>query len=505
MATASDALNRDMQAEYFDASRALEARALEEWREEARHAEHVRLVDSDKHAVLVDGVLASRFHPDVYEQLRRELRINLTTNILQEVCGKSLREFSAGLGVDMVGPVADEPVPGFAEMADVVEMEDLAKALKRPYFLHKRVCVMPQLCGREREFEWVILTPESFFCTHVDGEMVALTVVDRIHGARGEDIERFTVWTNAQISVFHMQNGKHTLVNQQPNPYGAILAHVFDGQNQGRRLAELAVLESSWLTWQQLTARTQVKVLAGEFGEKFQSGQRIHQTAVINLGDVQNVNVLDFQTDMKAFDDIMVSRPRMRACIHAGLPPDDLDGGAAVTSGEQIRMRYLDRDEKVLERQHTLVGVLHECWELAWAFLYVEASRAGVADDGTVVTLPPVDGLLIEGGTTVLPPGEPFSDEVPAGMPDPEEYHLRLNPAEPPLTETEVERETRVTFMVANGYKNRAEIMMEVDPDLSSEEAHARVLLNLQMEQDIKNAYKLGQMVRQLPSGGGNG
>lgn len=502
MATASDALNRDMQAEYYDASRALEARALEEWREEARHAEHVRLVDSDKHAVLVDGVLASRFHPEVYEQLRRELRINLTTNILQEVCGKSLREFSAGLGVDMVGPVADEPVPGFAEMADVVELEDLAKDIKRPHFLHSRVCVMPQLCGREREFEWVILTPESFLCTHVDGEMVALTVVDRIHGARGEDIERFTVWTAQQISVFHMQNGKHVLVSQQPNPYGAIPTHVFKGQDNERRLAELAVLESSWLTYQQLSGRLQLKMLAGEFGEKFQSGQRQYPGAVISLGDVENVNVLDFQTNMQAFDDIMVSRPRMRACIHAGLPPDDLDGGAAVTSGEQIRMRYLDRDEKVLERQHTLVGVLHECWELAWSFLYVEASRAGVADDGTVVTLPPVDGLLVEGGTTVLPPGEPFSDEVPAGMPDPEEYHLRLNPAEPPLTETEAERETRITYNVTNGYQSRIEAMMERDPDLDAETAQARLLANLKMEQDIKNAYKLGEMVRKLPSAG---
>ena len=87
-------------------------------------------------------------------------------------------------------------------------------------------------------------------------------------------------------------------------------------------------------------------------------------------------------------------------------------------------------------------------------------------------------------------------------MPDPEEYHLRLNPAEPPMTETEAERETRITYNVTNGYQSRIEAMMERDPDLDAETAQARLLANLKMEQDIKNAYKLGEMVRKLPSAG---
>lgn len=477
-------------------------REFNERREEARDVRHVWCGEFGH---LVDRELLQRFHPDTYVKLKLDQGVSTAENLVHDLVEQLAVGWSEGSEQVLLDPDGN-PVssPALQRFLDVLDLDPLMEELERLGWLYRGLFIMPQvvedeLTGR-RAFEWAIHTPETFdlLADEDSPRRWCEVVLYGTYNCKGVTRQTATIiGKEGWIKLGEFSDGRWENLGSDGNVFLTVPGIFYRGlpskrqlwgEAWGGRLAERTIEVNAWLTYQKLLAAGYLKTLAGDFKEgDFPSGQYTRHGAVLKTGSAGEMQLLDYTTDLAAFNAAQVQDPMVRSYVSVGLAAESFRQGNVAESGAALRMRNHNRDRGAVKRRPFLKACAEDLFRMAWWVLYVELTRKN--PDGTA--LPPIDGLLtLPNGQQVLPPYAPpvqGVDPVPKGR----EYRFVVNPREISYPEAEADRQAKLLFDIGRGYTNDVEEMMRLDPDLTAEQALDKVKSNKGITATLANGAKL--------------
>lgn len=460
----------------------------------------IRTVEENKYGSYVVDFLARKFHRSIFVKLALDGGINTEDNVLRDLADRICVGFSRGVKSRLWGPdnqIVESPEFAAFTGPKVLNLSAVGAALERKTKMYGPCWLAPWIAYSERLGERRmgvrIHTPETYDLIGDPSnpyDYIGVILFDDIMvrkswGTGEQKRMRATIWTREKWWQYvEDERGGFNAVGGNiagnDNPYKTIPGIRASDSDElecmwpyadGSRWAEATVRTAAWETYKDHLGASQVKSLIGEFDDTFPAGQVVRQAGAVALGKTQNVQMIDWQTNLKEFDDAMIQTRKARQAGAAHLPMDEFAQTIVPESGTARRLRNADRDADVVRRQGPLKRALEEMYALAWWMAYVEMGRAGA---------PPIRGL------TALPPGAPpFAgfDPVPNGR----AFTATVDPEDINYAETETERQQRLTFNVAQGYQDRVEEMRRINPNLSEDEADALIIARLAKEAVLQN------------------
>jgi hypothetical protein len=481
---------------------------------------------------LVSNLLKSRYADGVFAELKMEAGISQRYNVMRDVLDKCDVTISEGAEYSLT--TDDEKAnEALQRLMRVSHFTATLQTVSRKGWLHQATCVMPRVvwCDRlqKRVLELCVLDPSRFDLVSMDydsGTWDVLVVYGECD-ASGVPRER-TLWTSRGYAEQELNAKTNKWMTEEvgPNPFGVVPAVVFKPvQNccwwheaYGVQLAEHTIAANSAETFIDYLMSTQVKVLSGEL-DNMGKGQVLRPAGVINLGNAQNINMLDFNTDVAKLIDAYVERERRAGAQAVGLSGAEWSQIASDTSGVAMKIHFWSRDRGAIARRGWLVDGAKELYWLMLQVLWYELGSAqpltfeDVREDGTVVEstevmVLPIDGFdggwvpgPLDAPNTFTPPKPsdvlpPF--DVGVGMHDqPVKLQIDIRDVSYPLTTAEVIADD--DNRLARGWAKRAEIMQERNPDLTLKEAAARVKANLTDEAQMQKIATTATRPQPLP------
>ncbi len=384
----------------------------QDFHERARIARYVREVHEGTCEHHVDKALKSRYHVDTYAALKIQSGIQTHNRLLSDVLGKVCVGFENGATYALVG-TDGEPVESveFDSLMGVARYNELLRALDVLTELHPRVAVMPAVHMNPdtgtRYFHHVVLTPESFNAITAEHDPTKLIQFDVYceEVRDGKVVQCKHSWTALEFVKYSMGRGSKWVEEERvDNPYGRINVVLF-GRNApvtslwcdvpGKMLADKQVEANCWETMLSYQGSGQIKVLAGEF-KGFPQGQALRHAGVIDVGNAENIGLLDFQTDVAGFVTTFISRLRKEAAVALGLSGDEFDASTQPPSGESLKMKYWARDRYALQKRGFLVSALKDLYALTLVVLDVQLRVAGEGAIDDVGALPPEGNFVVD-------------------------------------------------------------------------------------------------------------
>ena len=461
----------------------------------------------------VKARLRASFNEQTYQEMHVESGIADYLNIARDVEDRACTEWNDGATYSLLN--GNVPVDGvdalrFDRVMNVLNYDVLGLTLARGIFRHPGMFVVPTVLDDpntgKRVFRHVVGTPADFNLVPHQQYPALYVQMDLYWWHEDETGARRRCkrsWTSEEYRDFVLRDERWDPMGPAiPNPYGRIPGRFYRREPcltrlwadaYGSMLADVTIEANAAETLINYQARTQIKVLGGEF-EAFPSGQVLAQARAINYGKGENFNVLDFQTDLVGLDEVTVNRKRRRALVSCGLPGDELDGGGGANeSGAARRARYEDRDRLAKARRRLLVAGLQEQYWLDLMVLHYALREGGPPIEGigaTVADLAPYATLdeKREDGTLVASAPIPLAEQP---------YRFVVNPRERQYRLTQDETEKEALFALEHGLKTDADLYRElIDPDATEEEAANIVRRNKQINATQRNqpAMALGAM-----------
>lgn len=439
----------------------------------------------------VTAALQKRYHPETFLQLKFNHGVQTHNRLGSDVLSKLAVGWQQGASYSLIGPdnapVEDPAFPAFIKAMDV---DNRMRAVEALVFQHRAVLVAPTVvhddATGQRRFVLEVYTPEHFNLIPAHEDRTGYTAVV-LYGQcyhNGRAYERRVTWTHDEYTEEESADGQRwTVEDRGPNPYKIIPATVFrmsapvDSpwvESFGEMLAEKTIEANCWETVLGFKGSSQIKVLAGQF-TAFPPGQNLRDAGVVNIGDAENIQTLDFQTDLAGFARVMIDRLRQQAAVTVGLGADEFEQTGVPPSGEALKMRYWKRDQVALLVRHHLVESLRQLYWVALTVAWHELKAVGKTDtEGEVI--PPISNL------TALPPYLPDQ---------PDAYKIQVDPAEIAYPELAQEIQNRTDWMLQKGLTSRAELMQRENPDLDPAQAQAAVRANLLQEAEYSNPGRM--------------
>jgi len=437
-------------------------------------------------ACFVNDVYARHFHENVRELLKAQfnaetfeamqLDIRTSINVLADVVNKLAVAWAEGATYALTDEAGDydDADGAFSSFLSVAGFDDLGRALDRKTELHPRIAVGPRVCMQERSgrrvFTWSVYDPSSFMLMPSEDNPSDFVELDTYGWTTVNGVRRQSkvLWRSDVVCKMVLnQQQRWEILSEEENPYGVIPFVLFAGCNPvdelwppciGSEMADVTVSVCAAETMLANQSLSQIKVLAGEFKD-FPRGQNARQCGLINVGDAQNLNLLDYQTNVPQFSDVFVQRPRRNALSSVDLPSDEFDATGMPPSGEALKMRYSNRDRRAVhKRPHLKKSMV----ELFWMSQHVLATKFNEADKDGVVR-------QIEGITSLIPYDA-------ATMTSSLTFSIDVNEITYP--ELAAERAAAEDRDLSLGLTNLAELYMRRNPDATREQAMQAVVLN---------------------------
>lgn len=428
----------------------------------------------------VTAALQKRYHPETFLQLKFNHGVQTHNRLASDVLSKLAVGWQQDASYSLTGPdnlpVEDPAFPAFIKAMDV---DNRMRAVEWLVFQHSAVLVAPTVvhddATGQRRFVLEVYTPEHFNLIPAHEDRTGYSAVV-LHGQcyhNGRAYERRVTWTHDEYTEEESADGQRwTLEERGPNPYKIIPATVFrmsapvDSpwvESFGTMLTEKTIEANCWETVLGFKGSSQIKVLAGQFAA-FPPGQNLRDAGVVNIGDAENIQTLDFQTDLAGFAKVMIDRLRQQAAVTVGLGADEFEQTGVPPSGEALKMRYWKRDQVALLVRHHLVESLRQLYWVALTVAWHEL-RAG-----------PISNL------TALPPFLPNQ---------PDAYKIQIDPAEIAYPELAEEIQNRTDWRLTKGLTSRSELMQKENPDLDPVQAQAAVRANLIQEAEYSHPGRM--------------
>lgn len=445
----------------------------------------------------VTTTLLRRYHENTFRQLKFDQGVSTHNMLMRDTVEKIAVEWQNGAEYSLIDANGEEVEEDtLAAFVDAMCLDNVILDVTKLIRIHRMIGVLPCAVLNEatgmRKFSLCIYTPENMTLIPSRHDRCGYAGV-RLYGSFFENGKRCyhrIDWTVSQYAEFISRDGKrYTEVDRQENPYGCIPVQMFQmqrshdspwGTSYGPQLAEKTVEANCLETVLGFKGSSQVKVLGGNFND-WPPGQYLRDAGVVNYADAQNIQVLDFQTDLASFANVMIERLRRQAAIAVGLGADEFDQTGIPPSGEALKMRYWKRDQQAMIIRNHVVESVQKLYWIALQVAWVEQKRTG-QDDGHGRTLPPVENL-----PSKLPP---YVEK------NPDAFKFFCDPREVTYPELARERQAMVDWQLQKGLTSRAELMREQNPDLSEEQAEEQVRENLIAEADFNNPGRMALEVR---------
>jgi hypothetical protein len=440
----------------------------------------------------VTAALQRRYHPDTFRQLKFDQGVATHNRLMQDVVGRLAVEWQDGADytlTDSAGEdVAEDLLRGFL---DALGVDNIMREVGRLVRVHPAVLVMPAAVFDEatgtRLAKLCIYTPEHVTLlpskenhTGFAGFVVSSEYTDE----KGKEIGRRVRWTKYDVTEWVAKEaGRWVQTLNAPNPYGLLPGTLFRMgapvhcpwvDNFGEMLAEKTIEANCWETLLGFKGSSQVKVLGGPL-TAWPQGQVLRDAGIVNFGEASNASVLDFQTDLAGFAEVMIERLRRQACLGVGLGLDEFDQTGTPPSGESLKLRYFKRDQQARMVRGHLVESLRQLYWVALTVLWHETARTG-GDVARISNLP-----------AQLPPY--VAD-------DPLAFTFRVDPREVTYPELAAEYQAQTDWKLAKGLIARTDLMRRENPDLDHEGAEAAVRGNLIAEAEFNNPGRMALEVR---------
>ena len=354
----------------------------------------------------VTDALQVRYHPETFRQLKFNVGVQTHNRLAADIVSKIAVGWQEDAQYSLTGPdgesVEDPAFPAFLTAMDV---DNRMRAVEALVQVHPAVAVAPMAVttNGQRRFVLEVFTPAGFDLipsledrTGYAGVMLYGECVDN-----GRAMQRRVTWTATTYQEEYSQDGGRWVVRAQgPNPYGLIPVVLFRRSapvdspwvdNFGTMLCEKTIEANCWETVLGFKGSSQIKVLAGQFAA-FPPGQNLRDAGVINIADAENIQVLDFQTDVAGFANVMIERLRKQAAVSVGLGADEFEATGTPPSGESLKMRYWKRDQAALITRHHLVESLRQLYWVALTVAWHALQETG-KDDGHGGVVPPLSNV----------------------------------------------------------------------------------------------------------------
>lgn len=445
----------------------------------------------------VTDTLMRRYHPDTFRQLKFDQGVSTHNMLMRDTVEKIAVEWQNGAEYSLIDANGEEVEEDtLAAFVSAMCLDNVILDVTKLIRIHRLIGVLPCAVLNEatgmRKFSLWIYTPENMTLIPSKYDRCGYAGV-RLYGSHFDGQRRVyhrIDWTKDQYAEFESRDGKrYTEIDRQENPYGCIPVQMFQmqrshdspwGSSYGQQLAEKTVEVNCWETVLGFKGSSQIKVLGGQFSD-WPAGQYLRDAGIVNYGDSDNTAILDFQTDLAGFANIMIERLRRQAAIAVGLGADEFDQTGIPPSGEALKMRYWKRDQQAMIIRNHVVESVQKLYWIALQVAWVEQKRTG-QDDGHGRTLPPVENLPAK-----LPP---YVEK------NPDAFKFFCDPREVTYPELARDRQAMVDWQLQKGLISRAELMREQNPDLSEEQAEEQVRENLIAEADFNNPGRMALEVR---------
>lgn len=418
--------------------------------------------------------LRNRYHPETFAQLRVNHGVQTWNNVLRDLVTRLAVAWSEGATYYLTATDGSEYAgPEFSDFLRQAEFTNLMKRMDVMTELHPRVLVGPDVVPNaqtgKRKLVWRVCAPGQFYAETVSGTGVVREVA--VYGEEerhGRIVRTKREWSAEEVESYTEQNGSWVLQAREDNPYRCIPFVLFGRDKPvsslwcdvpGPALADVTIEVCAWETFLGYIGSGQIKVLSGEL-EQLPSGQSLHHAGVVSLGNAQNINMLDFQTDVERFVRVYINRMRDAAAISVGLDPQDYIIGADQPSAVSLDRRHWNRDKRARNKRSFLVSYLTELYWVTQQFLSVQMAMADSE---------PIEGLA------ALPPYDAATGDT-KGL----SFSVDVNEIQYP--ESVDERAKREDRDLALGLTNRAEMYLQRNPDLTMQQAAEAVLRNAQVE-----------------------
>lgn len=426
-------------------------------------AQYVNAVFRRDFASYVHDRLKKQYNPETFAQMKVDVHTDV--NVLADILAKLCRSWSEGATYtlnDDAGEYGD-PDGAHSEFLAAAKLDVLGDALDVFTELHPRIAVGPMVCKQERSglrvFRWAIHDPSTFNLVRDDDNPVDFKGLDTYGWCDHLGVQRRakTAWRSEYVAeMFLNDRGKWETLSEDVNRYGVVPFVLFGGSEPsnspwlpclGEELADVTVAVCCAETVLANKSLAQVKVLAGEFKD-FPRGQVLKQGGVIEVGNTQNISVLDYQVDTARDAEVHIQRPRRNALVSVGLSVDEFEQTGTPASGEALKMRYAARDRRAVNKRKFLRASMVE---LFWMAQHVLAYQMTASDD---------DGLVrpIAGIGSLIP-----YDSVARASP----LRLSIDVNEVTYPELAAERAAAEDRLLQQGRTNLAELYMRDNPDVT--------------------------------------
>jgi len=441
----------------------------QDFQDRSREARRVQEVYEGCFGHQVEASLRSRYHTETFNQLKIQHGIQTHNRLINDILGKVCVAFAGGCKYSLKRESQVLADDAFAAFLNVADYDNLLKMLDQMTECHRGVWVMPAVhddgASGMRRFHHLVLTPDWFNLIPAPDDPTAyvqLDVYSEEWSADGRNCEKYKhSWSADEVVKYKMWQGGWMMVQAKPNPYGIIPGVLFRRNRPlttlwadvpGPMLAQKTVEANCWETMVSYQGSGQVKFLAGEF-KNWPQGQVLRHAGVVDVGDAENINVLDLQTDVDGFIAAFISRLRSDAAVAMGLGADEFSASGTPPSGESLKMRYWARDRYAMNKRSFMVEDLKKLYADTLVVLDVNMRMVrddDAAEEGEPATLGPIMGI----------------DALP-----PEDAELMVDPNEVTYPELATERMARDDWRLGKNLTNLALLAQEENPDLGDVDA----------------------------------
>jgi len=440
------------------------------WRQ--RNSKAVNDILRNDFAYMVDGALARQYHPETYAEMAVQSAVSTRHNPLVD----SVEAASRGIWPSAVWKLkADgEELPD-DRFKNFISISKINAAIRRALsmsLVHPAVAVMPWVAHSKRtgrrHLVFQVLTPDTFDLKanrHAPAEWDSFCVFEKPNGTQ----QRMHEWEATKIETYVRRmagtdefegSTEWRKVAEVPNRFGVVPVVVFRkspgklwSDHYGEKLKEATISINKAQTLLDHHAPTQVKLLAAQF----QDGKfiRVRQAMGIDGGPNATPSVVDLQLNLTAYHETYVANPLREVAISMGLPPDEFDRNRiAPQSGESIRLKYAERQQRSLEIRGANMDA---AVELYWVALQVLHAALENSVDEKGKPLPPIEGFQDIGSLPPYKPGASIREQP---------YAVSINVADLMLPRTQDERAKEQEYNTAHGFTTWDEELSEEQPDL---------------------------------------
>lgn len=492
----------------------------EERKKRMQRAQAVNAVLSGEFRDMVVATLEASYHQDTFADLQMGALFRTHNNVMQDVLDRVATAFpSARFYLQRGGQEIEDE--NFKRLLSMMDYAAEGRHLDRMQLVHPGVVIHPVVVYDEetgrRHLRHLRLTPGEFDLEVSATDRSTYSEFTHYYNDPVTGVACKCEWTAKEWEVYHkaatsargvtewvkMDEGEHPF-GCIPIVYQRLHPEKLWSDNHGKDLVDTTVGVNAAESILALLMPGQVKTLVGQV-EKWPPGQNARHVGVLEAGENSSVQLVDWQLDLAAFTEEYIKRPRRTAAVRMGLPGDEWDVGVP-PSGEALRMRYAERDQRAKARQPGIVKNLIKLFWLDVMTVYWNLSRPTRTENGDCII--PIDGF--DGGwfkrardakkagqpepefippspTEVLPPFDPDAHWTE------QEVQFGMDVDEPRYPEGRAEWEARARMRLELGLTNRGELLAEENPDL--QDPLSVVRKNLALERGFKQTAVVGAPV----------